>query len=91
MGQFDERSKTDVGLDGVVHGTKFSYTGTLGRYIINGQPYGFIANDHGGFDFAHLNDFLCCGVSPRAGLRLRYQLGKDDQGRDRAINIEVIP
>lgn len=81
-------ARAGVGLDGVVHNSKFTHTGTLERFIIKGVPYGFILNDFGDQDFIHLNDFD--GITPRVGMRLRYQLGKDDQGRYKAVNIQVI-
>lgn len=78
----------DVGLDGIIHNSKFTYTGTLERFLIKGVPFGFIRNDYGDEDFVHLNNFD--GINPHVGMRLRYQLGIDDRGRDHAVNLQVI-
>jgi cold shock protein len=70
-------------MSGRIHGVLKTYLADRG--------YGFIVRDNGGKDAFVLGRTLRQGgiPFPREGLRLTFDVEQDDQGRDRAIDVQL--
>ena len=63
------------------------FTGTL-RTWHDDKGFGFIAPTHGGPEvFVHIRDLPRDGSRPVVGETLRYELGRGDDGRPRAVGV----
>jgi cold shock CspA family protein len=52
------------------------------------RGFGFIAPAHGGAElFVHIQSFPADGTHPTVGERLAYELGRDRDGRPRAVKV----
>jgi CspA family cold shock protein len=65
--------------------------GTL-RSFSTARGFGYIVADHDQRSFfVHVTTFDAAGVTPEPGSRLRFRIARDDEGRERAVELCELP